>query len=93
MILLILIIISQTTTKKSFIKLGAIQIEDGWGYEILIDQKIYISQKCIPVIDGNQVFKSKHDALKVGEIVIRKLRNNVTPTVTKEELMNLKIKI
>ena len=92
-ILLIVLILSQTTTKKTSLSLEVIQIEDGWGYEVLIDHKIYISQKCIPVIDGNQAFQTKNDALKVGELLVRKLKNKLTPTITREELINLKIKI
>ena len=71
--------------------LQVIQIDGGWGYEIVADNKIYISQKYIPAIEGNQLFDNKDDAIKVGQLVLYKLQNKHSPTITKEDLAKLKI--
>lgn len=76
---------------KSQFSLQIIQIDGGWRYEILADNKTYISQKYIPAIEGNQLFTDKEDAIKVGQLVLNKLQNKHSPTITKEDLAKLKI--
>jgi hypothetical protein len=62
---------------------------DTWGYEILIDKKVYIHQEYIPALEGNQSFKTKRDALKVGRAVMLKIKNLKSPTLSKEEVLTL----
>jgi hypothetical protein len=62
---------------------------DAWGYEILIDKKVYIHQEYIPALEGRQPFKSKRDALKVGRAVMLKIKNEKSPTLSKEEVLTL----
>ena len=51
-----------------------------------------INQKNIPAVQGNQVFLTEKEALKVGELVLNKLlQNQFPPTVTTEELTTLGI--
>ncbi len=90
-ILLIIVVSNRNTPNNASVKLEIIQLDEGWGYEIIIDDKKFISQKCIPAIDGNLVFKNKSDAIKVGRLVIRKLENKLAPTITKEDLKDLKL--
>jgi hypothetical protein len=63
-----------------------------WGYNILVDQKLMISQPSIPAIQGNQGFKTVSDAESVAKLVIEKLKSgNVPPSVTIEELKKLSV--
>jgi hypothetical protein len=62
---------------------------DTWGYEILIDKKVYIHQEFIPALEGNQLFKNKKDALKVGRAVMYKIKNKKLPALSKEEVLKL----
>jgi len=62
----------------------------GWGYDILADGAIYIHQPNVPAIMGNSGFSSEEKAMKTGEYVIGKIRNNIMPpSVTPEELDSL----
>lgn len=62
----------------------------GWGYDIMVDGKIYIHQPNIPAIMGNNGFSSEDKAQEAGEFIIQKLRNNIIPpSVTPEELDSL----
>jgi|SRR5688572_4594942 len=62
----------------------------GWGYDILIDGKIYIHQPNIPAIMGNNGFSSEEHAQEAGEFIVQKLKNNIVPpSVTPEELDSL----
>ena len=60
-----------------------------WGYEILIDKKVFIHQEYIPALEGEQPFKSKKDALKVGRAVMHKIKNDKSPALSKEEVLTL----
>ncbi len=62
----------------------------GWGYDILIDGKIYIHQPNVPAIIGNNGFSSEEKAMITGEFVISKIKNNIfPPAVSPEELDSL----
>lgn len=59
---------------------------DGWGYVILIDNKVFIKQEFIPAIQGNKRFASETDAAKVAELVVNKLMRQESPGIKIEEL-------
>jgi Domain of unknown function (DUF4907) len=58
----------------------------GWGYNVLADGKVHIHQPFIPAVPGRQEFKTEEDALKVGRLVVKKITENRSPTVTLLEL-------
>lgn len=65
----------------------AYSVENGFGYMIKKDGRKYIDQPHIPGIQGVKGFSSLEKAKKAGQLVIKKLENNmVPPTLTKEEL-------
>lgn len=62
----------------------------GWGYNILIDGRLYIHQPNIPAVMGNAGFSSEEKASKAGSFIVYKIRNNILPpSVTPEELDSL----
>jgi len=62
----------------------------GWGYDIIMNGEIHIHQPHIPAVMGNNGFSSEEKALKTGEFVIEKIKNNILPPrVTSEELDSL----
>jgi len=62
----------------------------GWGYDIMIDGKVFIHQPNIPAIMGNNGFSSEEKATAAGEFIISKIKNNIfPPSVTPEELDSL----
>jgi hypothetical protein len=84
------------TGEKTGKKAVAISVEPfrldslkGWGYEIVINNKVFIHQKYVPALDGNRVFTSREDALKVGNKVRDKLLKNQSPALTKQEICGL----
>ena len=70
-----------------------IQISGGWGYNILLDDKIYIHQEFIPSIEGIKAFASKEDALKTANVVVQKLVKGEVPAITKKDLDSLHINL
>ncbi|WP_232735223.1 DUF4907 domain-containing protein [Flavobacterium sp. 5] len=69
------------------------QVPNGWGYQITNHDKIIIKQTIIPVISNSKGFKTEKEALIVGQLVLKKLNSNNSPTITKNELILLKIKM
>ncbi|MEO6315192.1 MAG: DUF4907 domain-containing protein [Chitinophagaceae bacterium] len=71
-----------------FLKLDlhAFQMTDGWGYEVLVDKKIFIHQDCIPAIPSYKKFSSETDALVVGSLVIEKIKHGHKPGLTQQDI-------
>ncbi|AWK04335.1 DUF4907 domain-containing protein [Flavobacterium crocinum] len=80
-------------TKKEALTSAAFRTNSGWGYTIAYKEKILIKQTVIPVITENKSFATEGDALKVAQLVKEKLKQNLSPTVTKKDLILLKIKL
>ncbi|WP_281867394.1 DUF4907 domain-containing protein [Flavobacterium sp. GSB-24] len=79
--------------KKEVLTSSAFKTNSGWGYTISYKEKILIKQSIIPAISENKSFKTEDDALKVADLVKQKLKENLSPTVTKKDLILLKIKL
>ncbi len=77
---------------KETLKIESFKTTSGWGYSIASNDKVLIKQSIIPVINETKSFSTEEDALKVGNLVIGKLNQNISPTVTKNDLILLKIK-
>ncbi len=74
----------------ALIELRPLQVDSGWGYEILANGKPYIRQKFIPAIEGHHAFKTKEDALTVGNKVIEKMKQGEQlPSISMEELQQM----
>lgn len=72
-------------SKKTF------HVDDGFGYVITSGDKILIKQSYIPAIQESKPFYSKEDANKVANLVIDKLNNKTSPTVSLKDLTILNI--
>ncbi|PKB16157.1 uncharacterized protein DUF4907 [Flavobacterium sp. 5] len=79
--------------KEQDLKIQTMQVPNGWGYQITNHDKIIIKQTIIPVISNSKGFKTEKEALIVGQLVLKKLNSNNSPTITKNELILLKIKM
>lgn len=77
--------------ERVFVQAQAIQTALGWGYNITVDNKIYIHQEFIPGIAGKHGFKTKEEALMVGRKVIEKISSNQLPTITQQDLKEMGI--
>ncbi len=80
-------------TRKESFKMESFKTKTGWGYSITSNDRVLIKQSIIPVINDTKSFKTKEDALKVGNLVVDKLHKDLSPTVTKNDLILLKIKL
>lgn len=82
----------QAPNGYAYIQLTPYESSPGcWGYEIYVDNKLYIRQDCIPVISGRQPFKSKQAAMDAGKIVFNKISSGRRPTLTAEDLKSIHV--
>ena len=66
--------------------------KSGFGYNVLVDNKIFVHQPSIPSITGNKTFDTKEKAELVANLVAMKLKNNIMPpSISKTELDSLGI--
>ena len=65
------------------------RVDKGWGYDIILKNKVYIHQPFIPAIEGKKPFPDKKSARRTGELVITKLKDHKPPAVSKEELKSI----
>jgi len=93
--LLFLFLVLQMTacSKNETLKVESFKTTSGWGYLLSYKNKIIIKQSIIPVINDTKSFSTEEDAIKVANLVAKKLKENNSPTVTKNDLILLKIKI
>ena len=79
--------------KKGMVPVDAsiFKTDKGWGYSIIINNKLFIRQDIIPAVEGNQGFATKEDATKVAELVLNKMKNKEKPIVKIEDLKQLGI--
>jgi len=62
---------------------------DGWGYDILKKEKVYIHQPFVPAVEGEVPFPDRKSAKETGRLVIKKIRNNESPALTKKEVQSI----
>lgn len=67
------------------------ETESGWGYSIVHNDKVFIKQEHVPAVSGNYSFIRESDARNVGSLVLKKLKNQQSPSITIHELDSLKI--
>lgn len=63
--------------------------QQGWGYNILFDNKLIIHQPYMPAVSCQIPFGDKYSARKIGGLVVKKLQNNQSPSITMDELNSL----
>lgn len=64
-----------------------------YGYAIYFKQKLIIKQETVPALSGDVAFKDSLQALRVMDLVIKKLNEGKSPTINTTELKELKIKM
>ncbi|PWK03157.1 uncharacterized protein DUF4907 [Flavobacterium araucananum] len=93
LLFIVLVLQFAACSKQEVLKTGSFKTAFGWGYTVAYKEKVIIKQSIIPAISDTKSFTSEKDALKVGNLVVTKLKQNISPTVTKNDLILLKIKL
>lgn len=78
--------ITKTETNNDSYELVVLNSDSTWVYKIFYENTLLIKQEYIPAVGGNQRFVSEEDAKRVGELMIKKLKNHKTPSITIKDL-------
>ncbi|MCK0146195.1 DUF4907 domain-containing protein [Arenibacter sp. F26102] len=83
----------KTGSKESKLQLQSeiLKLENGYGYQIKLDNKLIIRQEFIPILQGKKPFTTSQDAKRTAERIIYKLQKRESPILTIPELRELKI--
>ena len=79
--------------KKVYPHAEAIKTTGGWGYNVLVGERIYIKQEFIPAVPGRHEFQSADEALRVGSLVAHRVGEGLQPTISVRDLDSLGIQI
>lgn len=82
---------SSSLTTPPSMAVKAIQTGSGWGYEVWVDGQRFIVQDQIPGVPGKHSFASQQEALRCGELVVKKIKARKNPTISPSELDSLNI--
>jgi hypothetical protein len=85
---------TEITAGQDSLAVVPFQLEHGgWGYKINIGAKTHIYQDIIPTIQGRHIFQTKEDAEKVGDLMVKKMRQTGSglPVISRQEMLDLKI--
>lgn len=84
----------RTSTSNPQFEIKTFTYDNGWGYDIYLDNQKYIHQPNIPAVNGLHIFVSEGDAVKVAELMVKKMEDGMThPTISVEDLDSLHIEI
>jgi hypothetical protein len=65
------------------------RVAEKWGYEILVNDKVFIRQETIPAVNGIQGFESPEQATQTAALIINKMKSGQHPTVTTFEIQQI----
>ena len=75
--------------RGQFYEMALFRSGNGWGYDILRKEKVYIHQPFMPAVEGEVPFRDKKSARKTGRLVMKKFRKHQLPAVSKEEIKSI----
>lgn len=79
--------------KPGFFEAEVYKINNGYGYSISYNSKLFIKQDNIPTIQKNHPFCNYEDAKKIADLVTEKLNKKENPRVSLSELKMLDIQL
>lgn len=65
---------------------------NGFGYQIKLNDEVIIKQEIIPAISMKAPFKTEANARNTAKLVVQKIKNKKVPSVTLHELDSMHIK-
>jgi hypothetical protein len=77
--------------ENALMELRAFEVPHGWGYDVLRDGHPYFHQDNIPGVPGHRVFRTKEDALAVGQLLCSKIKAGQLPNITEREMRELHV--
>ncbi len=80
---------SRYLTSAHHLKVRPYQVDKGWGYQLLVKDKVIIDQPFVPVIPGRKAFPDKRTASRAGRMVKERMINQELPALKREDLFEI----
>jgi hypothetical protein len=61
-------------------------VPNGWAYNILVNDSLFIHQESIPALEGNKPFSTQSQAVEAARTVISKLKRGLSPSFSRSEI-------
>lgn len=61
-------------------------VNEGWGYDILVKDSVFIHQESIPALEGNKPFINREQAEEAARQVVLKLKKGESPSFSRPEI-------
>jgi hypothetical protein len=61
-------------------------VANGWAYDILVNDSLFIHQESIPALEGNKPFFTETQAMEAARTVISKLERGLSPSFSRSEI-------
>jgi hypothetical protein len=75
--------------RKQQISSRVFRVAEKWGYEILVNDSVFIRQETVPALSGMLGFDSPEQATQTAALIINKMENGRAPTVTTFEMQQI----
>jgi len=75
--------------KKNHLSAKVFEALNGWGYDILVDDTVFIHQESVPVLAGKKGFPEKQQAEQTAQLIINKIERGQPPTITTFDLKQI----
>lgn len=82
-------IIVRPQSKNQKFSSRVFRVAEKWGYEILVNDKVFIRQETVPALSGTQGFDSPEQATQTAALIINKMENGGHPAVTTFEIQKI----
>lgn len=66
-------------------------VAGGWGYDILVNDSLFIHQESIPALEGNKPFTTKVQAMAAASQLISKLQKGKSPSFSPAEIERIRL--
>jgi hypothetical protein len=76
-------------TREQKYQIDLFKTEQGWGYDISFQKKLFIHQPFMPAVKGQVAFNDRKSARKTAVLVVKKLRNKQSPGISIDELKSI----
>jgi Domain of unknown function (DUF4907) len=61
----------------------------GWGYEVLLNDSLFIHQEFIPLLPGRKAFETRTQADQAARLIVDKLKGGQPPSMNSTELQRI----
>jgi hypothetical protein len=79
------------TPASDILQVQTFRVSGGWGYKIIVGDKVFIDQPFIPVLQGKKPFPDRKSALRAAKTIKAKMLLGKLPNLSREDIQKIGI--